>query len=55
MTGIVLIVTHTMTISTHTLTWSVTKSNINNKQLHKISTHTLTWSVTKLCKLTSNH
>ena len=33
-------------ISTHTLTWSVTKFCKNNSSSNKISTHTLTWSVT---------
>ena len=35
-----------LTISTHTLTWSVTLAEIYNKGTWKISTHTLTWSVT---------
>ena len=36
-----------MTISTHTLTWSVTgKSELSEIQKYTISTHTLTWSVT---------
>ena len=34
-------------ISTHTLTWSVTLSNILYTLIIFISTHTLTWSVTK--------
>ena len=38
----------TLNISTHTLTWSVTKFNITVSGLNKISTHTLTWSVTPL-------
>ena len=33
-------------ISTHTLTWSVTKDCEKKYFLSKISTHTLTWSVT---------
>ena len=33
-------------ISTHTLTWSVTKKLRIAKDLTQISTHTLTWSVT---------
>ncbi len=33
-------------ISTHTLTWSVTKLVERLTKLTKISTHTLTWSVT---------
>ena len=41
-------------ISTHTLTWSVTKKGANPSQPFTISTHTLTWSVTvkKLTLLT---
>ena len=35
-----------MTISTHTLTWSVTQIVGNTGQQCRISTHTLTWSVT---------
>ena len=35
-------------ISTHTLTWSVTKKLNNYYRLKGISTHTLTWSVTTL-------
>ena len=35
------------TISTHTLTWSVTKHGTNVAETFAISTHTLTWSVTK--------
>ena len=38
-------------ISTHTLTWSVTGTNMKAKIRKKISTHTLTWSVT--CSLHS--
>ena len=34
-------------ISTHTLTWSVTKRPLFTTAKTKISTHTLTWSVTK--------
>ena len=33
-------------ISTHTLTWSVTKTEIHIANEINISTHTLTWSVT---------
>ena len=33
-------------ISTHTLTWSVTKTTHTHHLKLKISTHTLTWSVT---------
>ena len=33
-------------ISTHTLTWSVTRTGVNQMKLNEISTHTLTWSVT---------
>ena len=33
-------------ISTHTLTWSVTKLSGDTEEAIKISTHTLTWSVT---------
>ena len=33
-------------ISTHTLTWSVTKHRTNVAVTFAISTHTLTWSVT---------
>ena len=33
-------------ISTHTLTWSVTSSNVALSIIIGISTHTLTWSVT---------
>ena len=33
-------------ISTHTLTWSVTRGNPQSAWLRLISTHTLTWSVT---------
>ena len=36
-------------ISTHTLTWSVTNSDVINIEIPDISTHTLTWSVTLLC------
>ena len=34
-------------ISTHTLTWSVTKHPLLGAESETISTHTLTWSVTK--------
>ena len=34
-------------ISTHTLTWSVTKLGFKFLDLSLISTHTLTWSVTQ--------
>ena len=33
-------------ISTHTLTWSVTKVAVGSVIIEDISTHTLTWSVT---------
>ena len=33
-------------ISTHTLTWSVTKTITSSSGVPNISTHTLTWSVT---------
>ena len=33
-------------ISTHTLTWSVTKVTTEYDEVYFISTHTLTWSVT---------
>ena len=36
-----------LTISTHTLTWSVTQSGIELAFAKDISTHTLTWSVTR--------
>ena len=35
-----------ISISTHTLTWSVTHYNKNGISYNEISTHTLTWSVT---------
>ena len=35
-------------ISTHTLTWSVTRFTAILKSRKEISTHTLTWSVTLL-------
>ena len=35
-------------ISTHTLTWSVTRSIVKPVSVSMISTHTLTWSVTYL-------
>ena len=34
-------------ISTHTLTWSVTKDLTEEETAEEISTHTLTWSVTR--------
>ena len=34
-------------ISTHTLTWSVTRKIITLNEWLEISTHTLTWSVTR--------
>ena len=40
-------------ISTHTLTWSVTRPCSLQSQLPNISTHTLTWSVTHSCLLCS--
>ena len=33
-------------ISTHTLTWSVTRTSLQSSTGYSISTHTLTWSVT---------
>ena len=36
----------TITISTHTLTWSVTRMLAEELYAVNISTHTLTWSVT---------
>ena len=33
-------------ISTHTLTWSVTRGDYHDMDKMSISTHTLTWSVT---------
>ncbi len=41
-------------ISTHTLTWSVTKVAVGSVIIEDISTHTLTWSVTKVPKLVIN-
>ena len=38
----------TQKISTHTLTWSVTRILDPQLSIPKISTHTLTWSVTSL-------
>ena len=35
-----------LTISTHTLTWSVTVFTRSEAETFRISTHTLTWSVT---------
>ena len=40
------LVTKTNIISTHTLTWSVTKARAISCAESEISTHTLTWSVT---------
>ena len=40
-------------ISTHTLTWSVTKLFIHRRKAVDISTHTLTWSVTYYCPSSS--
>ena len=37
-------------ISTHTLTWSVTRAYRGRTNRGRISTHTLTWSVTKFGK-----
>ena len=34
-------------ISTHTLTWSVTRTSLQFSIGYSISTHTLTWSVTQ--------
>ena len=34
-------------ISTHTLTWSVTRHLLRLLSVARISTHTLTWSVTR--------
>ena len=42
-----------MTISTHTLTWSVTSFNVYDLSFFHISTHTLTWSVTITINLDS--
>ena len=39
-------------ISTHTLTWSVTKVDENGNVVANISTHTLTWSVTEIVTTT---
>ena len=41
------IIEYMKNISTHTLTWSVTRVVWANARGHSISTHTLTWSVTK--------
>ena len=46
--GIATIITALTAISTHTLTWSVTKILIHHSNSPTISTHTLTWSVTYL-------
>ena len=40
------IISATVAISTHTLTWSVTYALIDSVPIVEISTHTLTWSVT---------
>ena len=40
-----------MSISTHTLTWSVTGFGGCFMDVHRISTHTLTWSVTVVTRL----
>ena len=37
---------NSISISTHTLTWSVTDEIVGNFTKGRISTHTLTWSVT---------
>ena len=37
-------------ISTHTLTWSVTRITLSRTAQIYISTHTLTWSVTQMLK-----
>ena len=39
-----------VTISTHTLTWSVTLLTLALFTRLTISTHTLTWSVTSACR-----
>ena len=44
-----------LTISTHTLTWSVTDTLIENLPAIIISTHTLTWSVTVRLAPKSRH
>ena len=36
-----------LNISTHTLTWSVTRRFYENESCSNISTHTLSWSVTR--------
>ena len=46
MTGDYTMTMFNITISTHTLTWSVTLSECLNAGEEVISTHTLTWSVT---------
>ena len=43
-----------MGISTHTLTWSVTRRSLSWYYRHSISTHTLTWSVTTLWSNATN-
>ena len=40
-------------ISTHTLTWSVTKQSGFYRLADYISTHTLTWSVTTMLMITT--
>ena len=42
---------HSLLISTHTLTWSVTYQIADEMLKYCISTHTLTWSVTMQKKL----
>ena len=39
-------ITVEISISTHTLTWSVTEVQMSFTEMQVISTHTLTWSVT---------
>ena len=46
MTKIVKDCTSWLSISTHTLTWSVTRFPFGTDRTEVISTHTLTWSVT---------
>ena len=46
MTAVIQAVGENIRISTHTLTWSVTKLQMQVQTLTQISTHTLTWSVT---------
>ena len=45
--GQVVVITGKRGISTHTLTWSVTRSHGRKAGGTSISTHTLTWSVTQ--------